>query len=550
MALLACPDVVPVTREGARQYARHKPEETLLFQAVQEHLSSFLCEAAASGRGMPRYVVQAFEAYLCCGILAHGFSRAYCADCRRSLLVAFSCKKRGPCPSCGARKMASEAAFVADHVWPAEAGARQWVLSLPFDLRALVALRPEVLRAVHACFTRLVFGWLKKQSGVLGQSAAHTGAVTFVQRFGGSLNLHVHFHAVVLDGVYFESRPGAEPIFLGVRGPTDAELSELPLKLEGRVTRWLGQKGLLLAERQMKQAEPDALEQATQTALRLGQLAHVDERGQVVSPPARRPGRRTGTGAHAGYSLHASTVVAAGDREGLERLLRYCARPALSLERLRETQDGRYAYELKYPSLGRTHLVLTPTELLARLSLLVAPPRYPLVRYGGLFAPAHGLRKAIVARAPGPPREEGCCRARGGGEAKEAKAGKEATAATPERTPSPSPTRADAGLARALLAGEAEATLTATTAGPKRGELLGAATSKPWLDWATLLRRTFDLDVLACPCGGRLRFIALVTERDAIMPLLESLGLPTTPPVRARARSPTLFEMDPMPVYA
>jgi hypothetical protein len=46
MALLAPPDVVPATREGARQYARHKPEETLLFQAVQEHLSSFLCEAA------------------------------------------------------------------------------------------------------------------------------------------------------------------------------------------------------------------------------------------------------------------------------------------------------------------------------------------------------------------------------------------------------------------------------------------------------------------------------------------------------------------------
>jgi hypothetical protein len=72
-----------------------------------------------------------------------------------------------------------------------------------------------------------------------------------------------------------------------------------------------------------------------------------------------------------------------------------------------------YAYELSYPSLGRTHLVLTPTERLARLSLLVAPPRYPFVRYGGLFAPAHGLREAIVARAPGPPREEGGYWARG-----------------------------------------------------------------------------------------------------------------------------------------
>jgi hypothetical protein len=286
-----------------------------------------------------------------------------------------------------------------------------------FGTGLLMAGKPLCSRSFARC-TRVSrgssFGWLKKQSGVLGRNTAHTGAVTFVQRFGGSLNLHVHFHAVVLDGVYFESRPGAEPIFLGVRGPTDAELSELSAKLEGRVTRWLRKKGLLLAERQSAQAEPDALEQATQTALRLGQLAHVDELGQVVSPPARRPGRRTGTGAHAGYSLHASTVVAAGDREWLERLLRYCARPALSLERLRETKDGRYAYELKYPSLGRTHLVLTPTELLARLSLLVAPPRYPLVRYGGLFAPAHGLRKAIVSRAPGPPRAEGCCPERGG----------------------------------------------------------------------------------------------------------------------------------------
>jgi hypothetical protein len=68
--------------------------------------------------------------------------------------------------------------------------------------------------------------------------------------------------------------------------------------------------------------------------------------------------------------------------------------------------------------------------------------------------------------------------------------------------------------------------------------------------WATLLRRTFDLDVLACPCGGRLRFIALVTEREAVAEVLKSLGLPTTPPVRARARSPTLFDADPMPVYA
>ncbi len=91
----------------------------------------------------------------------------------------------------------------------------------------------------------------------------------------------------------------------------------------GRVTRRLRKKGLLPAEQQLLQAEPDALKQATQTALCLGQLAKVDERGQVVNPPARGPGRRTGRGAHAGSSLHARTVVGAGDRDALSA---YCER--------------------------------------------------------------------------------------------------------------------------------------------------------------------------------------------------------------------------------
>ena len=37
-----------------------------------------------------------------------------------------------------------------------------------------------------------------------------------------------------------------------------------------------------------------------------------------------------------------------------------------------------------------------------------------------------------------------------------------------------------------------------------------------YIDWATLLRRVYDVDALACPCGGRLKFIELVdNERDA-----------------------------------
>jgi hypothetical protein len=66
-----------------------------------------------------------------------------------------------------------------------------------------------------------------------------------------------------------------------------------------------------------------------------------------------------------------------------------------------------------------------------------------------------------------------------------------------------------------------------------------AASGIPWrIDWATLLKRTYDIDVLACPCGGRLRIAALVTDREQAREILERLGLPSAPPPLPRARSP------------
>ncbi len=66
------------------------------------------------------------------------FLRLRCEQCHAEKLVAFSCKKRGFCPSCGARRMAETAATLADEVQP-ERPLRQWVLSLPHALRFLPA---------------------------------------------------------------------------------------------------------------------------------------------------------------------------------------------------------------------------------------------------------------------------------------------------------------------------------------------------------------------------------------------------------------------------
>jgi len=86
---------------------RHS-ERTLLYQTIAEHYETWLDLASSGqfdGQGdhhTPKPCVrQAFRKYLECGIFAHGFARARCGDCGHDYFVAFSCKGRGVCSSCG-----------------------------------------------------------------------------------------------------------------------------------------------------------------------------------------------------------------------------------------------------------------------------------------------------------------------------------------------------------------------------------------------------------------------------------------------------------------
>ena len=101
----------PAGHRAAFSYERRRPEETTLYQVVQEQFETFLAQGEAkTGTGLPEFVKDEFEAFLECGILAHGFLRVRCAGCSHEKFVAFSCKRRGFCPSCGARRMAENAA--------------------------------------------------------------------------------------------------------------------------------------------------------------------------------------------------------------------------------------------------------------------------------------------------------------------------------------------------------------------------------------------------------------------------------------------------------
>ena len=101
-----------------KKYQRRRPELGPCYQIVQEELLTFLSEREIEGRPLPPYVIKEFDAYLKYGILAHGFLRLTCDDCKEEKLVAFSCKKRGFCPSCTGKRMTEGAAHLVDNSLP------------------------------------------------------------------------------------------------------------------------------------------------------------------------------------------------------------------------------------------------------------------------------------------------------------------------------------------------------------------------------------------------------------------------------------------------
>jgi len=129
---------------GHVTYERHCPEQTLLYRLIEKHYPALVEQLEFQGKSLPTHVHREFEAYLKCGRLEHGFLRVRCDKCHFDRLVAFSCKKRGFCPSCGARRMAETAALLSDEVFP-DVPLRQWVISFPFPLRYLFAAHPQAM---------------------------------------------------------------------------------------------------------------------------------------------------------------------------------------------------------------------------------------------------------------------------------------------------------------------------------------------------------------------------------------------------------------------
>ena len=486
---------------GHATYERHRPEQTLLYQLVEKHYPALVEQLEYQGKSLPTHVHREFEAYLNCGRLEHGFLRVSCDTCHFERLVAFSCRKRGFCPSCGARRMAETAALLSDEVFP-NVPLRQWVISFPFPLRYLFAAHPQAMSKVLGIVYRAISTRLIHKAGYQLKDGA-TGAVTLIQRFGSALNLNIHFHILFLDGVYVcDNRP---PRFQRVKAPVKNELEDLVQSISQRVGRCLERLGLLEQDTQNAWLELDPAEDPVAMPHLLGssvsyRIAVGPQQGRkafmirTIRPLDRPdPGLERVAKAN-GFSLHAGVSCEGHQKDKRERLCRYIARPAVAVPRLSLSSTGKVLYTLKTPYRdGTTQVAFEPVDFIARLAALVPKPRVNLTRFHGVLAPNHRWRGVVTP----------------------AKRGKEVKRIANTEVRSP-------------------------------------AERHVAMSWAQRLKRVFNIDIAVCGrCGGSAKVIACIEDQDVIDQILAHLReKEQDAPARPLLVPPTRAPPETLPLFA
>ena len=135
--------------------------------------------------------------------------------------------------------MAERAAHLVDHVFPPDVPVRQWVLSVPHRLRYRLAYDHALCRAVVRAWVRVLRAHYRREArraGVAG--GGETGIATTLQRFGGAVNLHLHAHTLVIDGVFAPTADGALA-FHPAAPPTPDALRRVVAHVRRRVVKVL-----------------------------------------------------------------------------------------------------------------------------------------------------------------------------------------------------------------------------------------------------------------------------------------------------------------------
>ena len=255
-------------------------------------------------------------------------------------MLTLSCKQRGICPSCDAKRAAAFAALLKDELLE-NVGHCLWTFTIPKMLRPYFMFRRELLGDL----VRLAYETIHElMSEAVGDDKARPGVVAVPQTFGSVLNVHPHAHCLASRGLWDEKGQWLPVPYVDTTAAETLFAHKIFLLLKSKNLLSNERMELLLSFR------------------------------------------------NSGFSVDTSPTVWPQDTKGLERLCRYLLRCPVSLSRIHWTTGSKTLF---YESKGSHDDPLLPHpkgesldifEFIARVLTQIPEPRKHGVHYFGAYA--------------------------------------------------------------------------------------------------------------------------------------------------------------------
>jgi ribosomal protein S27E len=329
-------------------YRQRHPEHTVFYRVFFYYFERFLREYEnrfEKEYGFLRPVIQdVVERYLDCGNPMGGFARIRCPDCGEERLLMFSCKTRGFCPSCHAKRREEWGEWMREELL-LDVPHRQVVFTVPKMLRLFFRFKRKLLNNLCLSAVRALLKFFHTATGL----ELMPGVVAVIQTFGDRINFHPHIHCLVTEG-------GTTPdgAFHHVSRFHDEVIQEI---FTHKVFSLLLRKKLI--------------------GLSLVQKILCWR--------------------HTGFNVHSQ--VRAQTKGEAERVGKYMIRPLLSLKRLFfDEATGKIHYQ--YSRHGSHEESMDYLEFIARVTSHIPEKGQVMVRYYGLYSNAHrGKMRKIEEKA-------------------------------------------------------------------------------------------------------------------------------------------------------
>ena len=341
----ATPAIVAPERGYPSLYRPRNPRASPLFLLVEaryEELKALWEDRFEKTHGFWRgFTDTAVARYLDCASPECGFARLRCDSCHSEKLLAFSCRQRGICPSCDAKRAAAFAAFLNDEVLE-DVPHAMWVFTIPKMLRVYFLHHRELLGELSRCAYETLNELMA--AAAFEEEGFRPGMVSVVQTFGDAARFHPHVHAICSRGGWNARGEWLPVPYL------DHRMAEEVFR--HRVLRLLQNEGLL-----------------------------SEERSRLLLSWDR-----------SGFSIDDSVRIPAGERKTLEQVARYMLRAPVSLSRMQwNPANSQVLYAAKGvhddepDKLPPHEQSIDALEFLARVITQIPEPKRHLVFYYGHY---------------------------------------------------------------------------------------------------------------------------------------------------------------------